>query len=89
MGLLDVIAQLTDKVVSDEGTAKGVERLSQLLGRSRTAFDGWQRRSLQTLGVVSRDELREAAQRLSRLRRTARALDEKISLLDERLRSTK
>lgn len=95
MGLVDTLKsrgsalaeEALRRVFADEARAQRIAQVIAKVQEGRRVVAGVQERLWQSAGLASSGELRSAARRLAQLRRTARALDEKLDALQKRVES--
>ncbi len=95
MGLADVLrdkgADLAGKAVqmlfADERRAQQLASLVGAVQQGRKAIDEAQEKVLRNMGVASSGDMKAAGKRLAQLRKSARALDEKLGALQRKLGS--
>jgi hypothetical protein len=95
MGLIDTLrakgtdlaGQAMGKLFEDERRAEKLGQLVTMIQQGKKSVDALQEAALKGLGVASSGEVKAAGKRLAALRKSARRLDEKLSLLQGRLAS--
>ena len=93
MGIADVLrsksteiaGKAVEKVFADEQRARQLAGLVGALQQGRKAIDAAQEQMLRSAGVASSDDLKAAGKRLAQLRKSARALDEKLGALQRKV----
>ncbi|MFM2152131.1 MAG: StkC protein [Pseudomonadota bacterium] len=73
------------RVFADEARAQRIAQVVAKVQEGQRVVAEVQERLWQSVGLVSSGELRSAGKRLAQLRRTARALDEKLDALQKRV----
>jgi len=81
----DLAGKAMTKLLDDPRRAERVGELLGLVQKGRKKLDDMQEAALRGLGVASHGEVQQAGRRLAALRRTARALDEKLGEVAGRL----
>ena len=93
MGIIDalkakgsqVAGEAMGKLFEDERRAGQIGQLVSMIQQGKKSLDAVQEAALKGLGVASSGEVKAAGRRLAALRKSARRLDEKLSLLQGRL----
>ncbi len=97
MGLVDdarkkggrLAGKAVEKLFQDEKRAQKIASVIGLVQRGKKAWDTAQESALKSLGVASSGEMKAAGKRLARLRKSARALDEKLAKVQRRVEGEK
>ena len=78
---VQLAGQAMTKLFEDEKRAAQIGELIGKIQQGRKRLDAAQESALQSLGLVSSGELKDASKRLAALRKSARKLDEKLGTL--------
>lgn len=81
----DLAGKAMQKLFEDEKRAEQLAALIGAMQRGRKSLDAAQEQALRNLGVASSGDMKAAGKRLAQLRKSARALDEKLSALQRKL----
>lgn len=81
----DIAGKAMQKLFEDEQRAQRIAEVVGMVQRGRKALDDAQESALKNLGVVSSGDMKAAGKRLAQLRKSARALDEKLSAVKKKL----
>jgi hypothetical protein len=95
MGLVDnlrtksaeLAGQAMQRLFEDEKRAQQIASLIGFVQRGKKVLDGAQESALKGLGVASSGDMKAAGKRLAQLRKSARALDQKLGQLQHKLGS--
>jgi hypothetical protein len=81
----DLAGKAMQKLFEDQRRAQQVANLVGALQQGRKAIDAAQEQVLKNMGVASSGDMKAAGKRLAQLRKSARALDEKLGALQKKL----
>ena len=81
----NLAGQAMQKLFEDEKRAQTIASAVGLVQRGKKALDTAQESALKGLGIASSGEVKAAGKRLARLRKSARALDEKLAKLQRKV----